>query len=155
MKLHLYAIVNNETKMKIQTEQIHSISQDLQCGLKTFVNKETYEIKSIIDPDNPYSEPEFYEEELEKIENDWTDFAVIEKMESWEAFKIMEDFVDEIENEKLKQDLTKILNSKSPFANFKAEIETSQYRQKWFDFRDKKYEEFVTNQLKSEKIEVE
>ena len=141
--------------MKIQTEQIRSISQDLQCGLKIFVNKETYEIKSIIDPDNLYSEPEFWEEELEKIENEWTDLAVIKKMESWEAFRTMENFVDEIENEKFKQDLMKILNRKSPFANFKAEIESSQYRQRWFNFRDNIYEEFVTNQLKSENMEFE
>jgi hypothetical protein len=52
-------------------------------------------------------------------------------MESWEAFQIMEDFIEE-----LTEDLITILNRKSPFANFKAEIESSSSQQKWFDFRD-------------------
>ncbi len=53
----------------------------------------------------------------------------------------MEDFIEEIKDAKLKEYLMKILNGKSPIANFKAEIESSSYRQSWFDFRDKKYEE--------------
>ncbi len=141
--------------MKISGKQIREISQDLQCGLKTFINRETGEIKSILDPNEVYSEPETWEEELEKIENEWIDYSVIEKMESWEAFQIMEDFVEEINDKRLKEDIIKILNRKSPFANFKAEIESSSYRQNWFDFRDKKYEEYIKEQLKIGKIEIE
>ncbi len=88
--------------MKINFKQIHEISQDLQCGLKTFINKKTGEIKSIFDPNEVYSDPEIWEEELEKIENEWIDYSVIEKMESWEAFQVMEDFIEEIKDERLK-----------------------------------------------------
>ncbi len=141
--------------MKITINQILDISTDLQSGLKTFINRGTYEIKSILDPNEIYSDSDIWEEELEKIENEWTDYLVIQKIESWEAFQIMEDFIEEIIDEKLKEDLIKILNRKSPFANFKAKIESSSYRQNWFDFRDKKYEEYVKEQLKIEKIEIE
>jgi len=37
-------------------------------------------------------------------------------------------FLQIIADEKLQKDLFKILNRKSPFANFKAEVETSDYR---------------------------
>lgn len=141
--------------MKISGKQIREISQDLQCGLKTFINKETGEIKSILNPNEVYSDSETWEEELEKIENEWIDYSVIEKMESWEAFQVMEDFIEEIKDERLKEDIIKILNRKSPFANFKAEIESSSYRQKWFDFRDNKYEEYVKEKLDEGKIEFE
>ena len=141
--------------MKISLQQIHEISQDLQTGLKTFINRETYEIKSILDNNEIYSDSEIWEEELEKIENEWTEYSIITKMESWEEFQIMEDFIEEIKDDKLKEDIIKILNRKSPFANFKAEIESSAYRQKWFDFRDLKYEEYVKEKLKEEQIKIE
>ena len=141
--------------MKISGKQIHEISQDLQCCLKTFINRETGEIKSILDPNDVHSDPETWEEELDKIENEWIDYSVIEKMESWEAFQIMEDFLEEIKVERLKEDILKILNRKSPFANFKAEIESSSFRQNWFDFRVLKYEKYVRQKLREEKINIE
>ena len=103
--------------MKITENQIHEISQDIQTGLKTFVNRETYEIKSILDPNDIYSDSEIWEEELEEIENEWSDYLMLPKMESWEAFQTMEDFIEEIKDYRLKDDLIKILNRKSPFAN--------------------------------------
>jgi hypothetical protein len=141
--------------MKITKRQIHEISQELQSGLKIFINRKSYEIKSILDPNEIYSDSEIWEEELKKIENEWIDYSVISKMESREAFQIMEDFIDVIKDERLKEDIIKILNRKSPFANFKAEIETSPYRQKWFDFRDKKYEKYIIEQLRLQKFEIE
>lgn len=58
-------------------------------------------------------------------------------MKSRQAFQIMEDFIEGIPDENLNVNLIKILNRRSPFANFKMEIESSIYRQKWFDFKDK------------------
>jgi len=140
--------------MRITAKQIHDISQDIQAGMKVFINRENLETKSILDLDDSFGDTELWEEELEKIEKEWTDYLIITKMESREAFQIMEDFIEEIHDERLKKDLIIILNRKSPFANFKAEIEASSYRQKWFDFRDKKYEDYVKEQLKLEKIEI-
>ena len=141
--------------MKISGKQIREISQDLQCGLKTFINWETGEIKSILDLNDVNSDPETWEEELDKIKNEWINYSVIEKMESWEAFQIIDDFVEEIKDERLKGDIVKILNRKSPFANFKTEIELSSYRQNWFDLRDLKYEKYVRQKLKEEQIRIE
>ena len=76
-------------------------------------------------------------------------------MESWEAFKVMEEFTYEVKDERLQEDLTKILNRKSPFANFKFEIESSEYREQWFKFRTKKYEEFLKEKLELEEIKFE
>ena len=141
--------------MKFTTKQIHDISQDLLVGMKVYINKKAFEIKRILDYDDMIDDTGFWEEELEKIETEWTDYAVISKMESRESFQIMEDFVDEVENPRLKEDLIKILNRKSPFANFKYEVEGSAYRQAWFDFRDSKYEEYVKEQLELQGFEIE
>ncbi|GBD89199.1 hypothetical protein BMS3Abin03_03149 [bacterium BMS3Abin03] len=55
----------------------------------------------------------------------------------------------------MKENLFKILNRRSPFANFKAEIDESDYRERWFEFRDKKYEEYVREELLENDFEVE
>jgi hypothetical protein len=141
--------------MKLTAKQINEIAQELEAGMKVYINRADLEIRTILDSDDMYGDTEFWDEELEKIENEWTDYIVLEKMASGEAFTIMEGFVEEVDNEKLQQDLIKILNRKSPFANFKAEVESSDYRQNWFNFRDQKYEEYVREQLEEENVEFE
>jgi hypothetical protein len=123
--------------------------------MKVFINRINLETKPILDWDQTSGDTEFWDEELELIEKEWTDYIIIEKMDSTEAFKIMEGFINEIDDKRLRDDLIKILNRRSPFANFKSEVEMSRYRQKWFDFRHKKYEEYVREQLKFENIEFE
>jgi hypothetical protein len=140
--------------MKVTSKQINEIAQSLETGMKVYLNKETLEFESILDWDIMI-DPEPWGEIVRKIENEWRDVMIFEKFESRDAFQIMEDFVDEIDDLKLKEDLIKILNRKSPFAYFKAEIESSAYRQKWFDFRTMKHEEHVKSQLADESIEYE
>jgi len=140
--------------MKLGSKEIKAIAQELEAGMKVYLNKETLEFKSVLDWDN-MNDPEFWDEELDKIENEWTDYIVLTKMESYEAFQVMEAFIDEVDDPGLKNDLIKILSRKSPFANFKAEVESSSHRQKWFDFRTLKYEEYIREQLDLENIEHE
>lgn len=141
--------------MKITTKQVNEIAQDLECGMSVYINRDNFEIKTILDWEDLLIDSELWEKELEIIENEWSDYVVIVKMKSREAYEVMEDFVNEVDDERLKEDLIKILNRRSPFANFKAEIESSEYREKWFEFRTKKNEEFVREQLKLENIPFE
>jgi len=140
--------------MKFTAKHINEIAEELEAGMKVYINKETLEFQAVLDWDD-MSAPEPWNKIIRKIENEWTDVVIIEKLESKDSFRIMEDFVFEIDDEILKEDLTKILSRKSPFANFKAEIDESDYRQKWFDFRTQKYEEYVREQLDYENIEHE
>ena len=55
------------------------------------------EFRTILDWDMTYGDTELWDEELEKIENEWKDYVVIEKMKSREAFQIMEEFIDEVD----------------------------------------------------------
>jgi hypothetical protein len=141
--------------MKINSTQIQDIIQSLLCGMNVYINKETLEIANIPDIDELYGDTELWEEDITRIESEWSDYALITKLESREAFRVMEGFVDVVDDSRLKEDLIKILNRRSPFANFKAEIDDSEYRQKWFDFRNIKYEEYVKEQLEIEDIEFE
>ncbi|MCD6117555.1 hypothetical protein J7K93_11105 [bacterium] len=141
--------------MEITDEQLSEIAQDIESGMKVFINRKDLKIKTILDYDDFYGDSEFWEKEEAKIENEWTDYAVITKMDSSEAYRIMEDFVDEIDDKGLQENLIKILDRKSPFANFKAEIDTSQFRDKWFEFKHKKYKKYVRDLLEIENFDIE
>jgi hypothetical protein len=140
--------------MKIGSKEIRSIAQELEAGMKVYLNTETLEFKSILDWDD-INDTDFWDEELDKIESEWINYIVLTKMESQEAFQVMEAFIDEVDDSELKNDLIKTLNRRSPFANFKAEVESSSHRQKWFDFRTKSYEGYIREQLDLENIEHE
>jgi hypothetical protein len=140
--------------MRLTTKQINEIAQELDIGMKVFINKDTLEIKSILDWED-IGDSEFWEEEMEEIDKKWTNFAVIEKMESWEAFQVMEGFIELVEDKYLSEELSKILTRRSPFANFKAEIESSPYRQNWFDYKQSRFKEYVIKNLKEEGFEIE
>jgi hypothetical protein len=130
------------------------MAQYLEAGMNIFINRDTLEYTTILDWD-VIIDPEPWEEEMEKIENEWSNYVIIKGMESHEAFKIMVEFVDKVEEPRLKEDLIKILNRKSPFANFKAEIECSDYRENWFDYRTKRYEKHLKENLDLMGIEYE
>jgi len=131
---------------RLTKKQVYDISQELQCGMKVFVNTDTLEYKSVPDMDD-MDDFGFWDEELEKIDNTWKRFITIEKMSSREGYQIMENFVDELRGGYFKENLIKILARKSPFANFKAEVESSEFREKWFAFRDAAYVEYVQEEL--------
>jgi len=140
--------------MKLSKQQIASIAEELDIGMTVYINRATLEIKTVLAWDD-LIESEFWDDEIEKIEEEWTDYIILEKMESRTAFLVMEEFCDEVQDERLREDLIKILSRRSPFANFKIEVESSDYRQKWFDFKAKKYEEYVMSELEFEDIEFE
>jgi hypothetical protein len=139
---------------QLSKKQVFDISQELQCGMKVFVNTDTLEYTSVLDMDD-MDDFGFWDEELEKIENTWKRFITIEKMSSRKGFQIMEGFVDELGDGYFKENLIKILNRKSPFANFKAEVESSEFREQWFAFRNAAYVEYVEEELEMNDVAFE
>jgi hypothetical protein len=71
-------------------------------------------------------------------------------MSSRNAFQIMEDFA-ETTPITLKLRLLEALHQKKPFQNFKTIIDNAgNFRQEWFAFRDKRWEEWVREQLEQQ-----
>lgn len=141
--------------MKISKENLNDIAQSLEAGMKVYLNKDNYAYKEILDMDRMGLYLDEPDEELEEIEENWENYTVISQMESYEAFRVMENFVDEVPDRNLQEQLIKILNRRSPFANFKAEIDESDYRQQWFDFKNQQYIEYVKDHLRNEGIAFE
>jgi hypothetical protein len=129
---------------------IKEIAENLDCGFNCYYNSNTNEIVTIPNFSNISDEEEFKEiiqEGLEKVNKQKADFVKFEVLESFESFKIMERFVEQISDQQFKLELKNILQKKKPFQNFKYLIDNSDYRQKWFDFKQIELERIVEKQL--------
>lgn len=137
-------------------QQISEISQEILAGLKCYINKTTDEIKVTFDSDSPYFDLDALEkedkEEIEELEANWRNYVEIKPMPSRVSYQVMEDFVNEVKDRKLKERLIIVLNRKKPFQNFKFEIDNSNYRERWFEFRNEAYYEWVEDQIKDYEI---
>ena len=158
----LYQYVVNEIYEEPGPEEISKkykkivseITDSLLAGLICYFNPGTLEIESI--PEFMAQDSEEFElmtgesaDNLELKHKNWTNCIEIEPMESYDSFKVMEYFIDEVRNERMQDKLVKALNKRKPFANFKNLVENSDYRQQWFDFRQKQWEYYVWGIIKT------
>ncbi|MFN0201368.1 MAG: UPF0158 family protein [Bacteroidia bacterium] len=130
-------------------EQINELADNLDCGLRCFVHKENKTIVTTPDTiNNPDSDSEWWGEANEEIENNFESYVEIEKMGSHESFRLMEKFINTVDNLQLRDRLENALRRSKPFANFKFDIDNSgPYRQKWFDFKKQETIEWVKGQI--------
>lgn len=129
---------------------IKKIAQELDSGFNCYYNSKTDEIVAI--PNfSQFSDDEDFKEafsdSLEKVKKLKTDFIKIETLESFESFKIMELFVEQMSDQNLKAELQNVLANKKPFQNFKHKVDHSDFRQNWFEFKLKELEKRVENEL--------
>lgn len=135
-------------------EVINAIAQEIDMGMVCFLNTDTLEVESVLGESyNAWDDDDFkdfYQEVYDKIDN-WVNFIRIEPPQSWQSFKIVEDFIETCisDDDTLKKRLWDAISKRKPFQNFKFIIDDSQYRQCWFDFKQSKLEQFVLEQLYS------
>ncbi len=128
---------------------IKEIADLLDCGFRAYLNMQDGLILFIPDNINSYDmDLEEWEEELERLEQYFSDYKEIEKWTSNDAFEIMSDFSNQLNDPKLQARLFYALNNKKPFRAFKFIIDNSDdYRQQWFDFKNKWQQDFVAKQI--------
>ncbi len=136
-------------KINLTNEQIKEIASELDIGMNVYVNKVTKEIKSIINFDHHiYAEEELWEDEINEIEKNFDSYIQFEPMDSRQAFRVMEEFVETLDNSEIRKKLELGLSLSKPFRNFKDILENYlEYRDKWFSFKEKEYIEYVKEQL--------
>ncbi|OGU16668.1 MAG: hypothetical protein A2X61_10820 [Ignavibacteria bacterium GWB2_35_12] len=135
--------------LELSKDKIREIASELECGMVCYCKIENQELVSIVDFDHHiYAEEEDWAEQIEKIEKEREKYLMIEPMDSHESFRVMDDFIETVDNDKLAHELKIALEKKQPFQNFKYVINNSgEYREKWFKFREQKYNEWVEQQL--------
>ena len=130
-------------------EQIKEISDQLNCGFHAFYHKLSGELIFVPDTDKHLDmETDAWQNELDKLENNFLEYQQIEAMESRESFNVMVDFTENVSDKYLHKKLVEALNSKKPFRAFKFIIDDLPERQNWFAFKDKRYIEWTEDQLK-------
>jgi len=140
--------------IKLTKDQIKEIAEQLDCEMNCYIDKETGIIKSVPDFDSwQTGDTELWEDILNELEENWGKYVEIERMESHESFELMVEFAENVDSRELHDTLISVLNRKHPFSNFKWIIDNSgPYRQKWFDFKNQSFIEWVIAQLDSSNI---
>jgi 5'-deoxynucleotidase YfbR-like HD superfamily hydrolase len=131
-------------------EQVKEIAEQLDCGFRAFYHKQSDELVFVPDMDKYFDiDKTAWKEEFAKLRKR-SAFQEIEAMKSSDSFNVMEDFAEQVNDTKLQEKLFNALNRKHPFREFKFVIDNSgEYRNTWFDFKNKRYLEWVENQLKA------
>lgn len=124
--------------IKLTEKQIEEIADYLESGLRCFYNKRTRNLITIDKFDNEF--------EIDMVNHN--DLLEFNSMSSKDSYETMINFVEQLNDYLLKEKLINILNKSKPFNNFKLQIDNSgDYRQKWFDFKNNKYVDFVKLQI--------
>ena len=136
----------------ISPTQIKEIAGELDAGMKCFYHIPTGEVKSYPDELRGHAgfEEEFWEDVIEKVESALQEFVAFEALESFESFRMMETFINNIEEVKIQLQFQDAIRVRKPFQQFKYLLyDYPALRQQWFDFKNHYLMEHVEQQLKS------
>lgn len=131
------------------TPQKHTetIVKPLKCGLNCYYRRPMGKTELPTDLECLYYDPESWQDVINKIENDRDNYIRFDKMESYQAYRVMEDFAYSLTDTDFRDKILERLERRKPFQNFKRLIDASDYRQDWFDFKKKAYIEWVKEQV--------
>lgn len=131
-------------------EQIKEISEQLDCGFRAFYHKQTGDLIFVPNTDEHFdTDTNAWQDDLDKLDKNFFEYQEIEAMESSDSFRVMADFAEQLTDTELKDNLITALSRKKPFSNFKFLIDNAgEQRQSWFDFQNKRYIEWVEEQIK-------
>lgn len=132
-------------------ELVAGIADSLNAGLLCFLNTKTFEVEEILHAFLDMDPEEYEFNTGEKMatpkHESWDEFIAFEPLESWESFRVMKYFTENLEDKQWQERLIQALNRKHPFANFKQVINDSPYSQDWVDYKQRYLEREVYQQL--------
>ncbi len=131
-------------------EQINEISEQLDCGFQAFYHKQTGELIFVPDTNRHLDmDTSAWQNELDKLDENFLDYYEIDSMSSSHMFRVMADFAEAINEAQLRNKLIEALNKNKPFREFKFVIENSKsHRKGWFEFKKERYIEWTEDQLR-------
>lgn len=137
--------------LKFTNKQIAEFADSIDSGLICYIHKTTFKIDILLDRDSSEhfgyagEEDEFYED----IDKNFLDYVTIEKLDTHQAFKLMEHFAVQITNSKIRNRFFNALERQGPFRNFRHELYDHPDIQKdWYVFKKNELIEHVRKELK-------
>lgn len=136
--------------LKLTKQQINEIAQMLDADLNIYVHKENAHILEVPNLDEGDDNIELWEDVVNEINNNGDKYLQLYPLDTNKSYKLMEHFSETVQNKELRLKLEYALTNSKPFHNFKYEIDFygGNIRQKWFAFKEKRYEVWVTQQIK-------
>ena len=145
-----------DNRAVLPVEKVREIAEMLDSGHICYLNPDTNETVFVLNPASWafFEEPDTDAKDLEKVDS-WEKFIKLVPPESFESFKFMESFGDELpEGEtSLRNKLVWALSHSHPFARFKAVIDSCPYREKWFAHKQRCLEAYVKDEISVLQIE--
>ena len=133
-----------------------------------FWNKKTGEFRmiseeSIVAYEDGVAEDEYlgdgdFETEMEfaaEICKDGSDYLLLPDKGEIGGYKLMEDFVYSISNEKSKEVLLKAIKGRGAFRNFRDQIDNLGLTEDWYKYKSDAYVQFVTDWAEVNHLEIE
>jgi hypothetical protein len=133
--------------MKISEKDIVEIAELLDCGMICYYHRTNGSIESYPDPESDFFDPEPWQDVIDKVKKDKKNYLDFEKIDSNRAFEIMENFAHSQSDTAFKNQLFDRLSNRKPFQNFQSLVDSSAYREDWFDFKKKSNIDYVKHQL--------
>ena len=135
----------------IPNELIKEIAQDLDSGMKCFYHIPTGGIKSYPDPmHTDYFDEEIWQETIDEIDSAYHQYIAFEAMESHGSFKMMESFINGIENDAVGRRFKDAISYRKPFQNFKQLLLSyPEVREQWFNYKNQQYIKWIEDQLET------
>jgi hypothetical protein len=135
--------------IRLSEDQIKEVASTLDCGLTCFIDRKTGKVNNVLNIENwDVADDVPLENILRDSGKKWYNYLEIRPMPPRDAFKIMESFVETVDNLELRDKLIDSLRNKHPFKNFRWIIDRSEeYLQKWLDFKSIEYIAWVKDYL--------
>ena len=77
------------------------------------------------------------------------------KEDAWDEYRMMKDFINALDNQKLQNELYRAIQGRGAFRRFKDKIYYEGIEQQWYDFQNNSYQEFVLRWCKENNIRCE
>lgn len=137
--------------VQLTPEMTKEIADQLDMGMKCFYHEPTGELEYYPDEFKyPGFDEELWAEAIDKVEENFHEYVVFTGMESSESFEIMEDFINEIPQEKIRDKFINAIERRKPFQQFKnLLLDYPDLREQWFAYKDKRYIEYVEEQVEA------
>ena len=145
-------------------ELVKSIAENTDMSMVCYLNPKTLEMISIPEDlsiegfwESEEEESDFVDEyellkdDFKKIDS-WEKYVILRAPESDDSYQIMENFVDQLPDSRLKNNLSNALNRSHPFRNFNKIIHQSDAQEDWLAFKRKELEKRVYEELVDEGI---
>jgi hypothetical protein len=133
----------------IKPEMLKEIAEMLDMGMVCFYHKTNGEMEYYPDEmRNPGFDDELWAEVIDKVDENYGDYLRFEGMSSSESFRVMENFISNIDDIPTHNKFIDAISRKKPFRQFSDLLfDYPELREQWFAYKSESYIEYVKDQI--------